>query len=132
MLDTWNEIYSKGCTIHFLSTMGGGCQLGNLSATAFRPHCEDGSVNFWDGFVSPPLWGNHADCHLFFFLKMLKFGSTFGNAFQRTIWFASYTNLLKFQYIRGFELNRFSIKQQYEVFGRARADISIFLLKTTF
>ena len=34
--------------------------------TAFPPHWEDGSVNFWDGFVSPPLWGNHADCHRFF------------------------------------------------------------------
>ena len=59
---------------------------------------------------------------------MLKFG----NAFQRTIWFASYTNLLKLRYVKGFELTWLSIKQQCEVFGRDCADIFFFRLKTSF
>ena len=59
---------------------------------------------------------------------MLKFG----NAFQRTIWFASYTNILKLRYVRGFELTWLSIKQQCEVFGRDCADIFFFRLKTSF
>ena len=59
---------------------------------------------------------------------MLKFG----NAFKRTIWFASYNNLLKLQYLRGFELTWLSIKQQCEIFGRDCADIFFFRLKTSF